>query len=185
MGERDHIHGAPRAPVTLVEYGDFECPRRRTLASSHGYPFRAARAAEAAAAVGRSWEMNDLLYAHQEALEDEHLAAHAARLGPDADAITRELRDEVCAERVREDPRGGAASGVSGTPTLSLDGILRDPEAHVEALAVPAGAEAFETIAGHGVRAQVEGHEVLVGTRRLLEREGVPRTACSPPPSAS
>jgi protein-disulfide isomerase len=150
VSERDHIRGAPGAPVTLVEYGDFECPYCRTLApileelrqllgdqlrlvfrhfplaSSHPHAFRAAQAAEAAGTAGRFWEMHDLLYANQEAPDDERLAANAAELGLDADGFARDLRDEVYAERVREDLRSGAASGVSGTPTLYLDGVRFD-----------------------------------------------------------
>jgi predicted DsbA family dithiol-disulfide isomerase len=66
------------------------------------------------------------LFAHQEALEDEHLAAYAAELGLDAARFARELAEEVYAERVREDLRTGAASGVAGTPTLYLDGARFD-----------------------------------------------------------
>jgi protein-disulfide isomerase len=150
VSERDHIRGDAAAPVTLVEYGDFECPYCRALApilavlgerlgdqlrvvfrhyplpSSHPHAFRAAQAAEAAAAGGKFWEMHDLLYANQQALEDEHLIAYAAELGLDPDRVGRELRDEVYAERVREDLRSGATSGVAGTPTLYLDGVRFD-----------------------------------------------------------
>jgi protein-disulfide isomerase len=150
VSERDHARGDPAAPVTLVEYGDFECPYCRALepilgelrerlgdrmrhvfrhfpqTSSHPYAFRAAQAAEAAGAQGKFWEMHDLLYANQQALEDEHLETYAADLGLDAARFARELREEVHAERVREDVRSGLASGASGTPTLYLDGARFD-----------------------------------------------------------
>jgi formate-nitrite transporter family protein len=150
VSERDHVRGDPASPVTLVEYGDFECPYCRALepilgelrerlgdqlllvfrhfpqTSSHPHSFRAAQAAEAAGAQGKFWEMHDLLYANQQALEDEHLEAYAADLGLDTARFARELRDEVHAERVREDMRTGFASGVAGTPTLYLDGTRFD-----------------------------------------------------------
>jgi formate-nitrite transporter family protein len=147
---RDHLRGDPAAPVTLVEYGDFECPycralepilgelrerlgdqlllvfRHFPLTSSHPHAFRAAQAAEAAGAQGKFWEMHDLLFANQQALEDEHLEAYAADLGLDTARFADELRDGVHAERVREDVRTGLASGVPGTPTLFLDGARFD-----------------------------------------------------------
>jgi protein-disulfide isomerase len=150
VSERDHARGDPAAPVTLVEYGDFECPYCRALepilgelrerlgdrlrhvfrhfpqTSSHPHAFRAAQAAEAAGAQGKFWEMHDLLFANQQALQDVSLEAYAADLGLDAARFARELREEVHAERVREDVRSGLASGASGTPTLYLDGTRFD-----------------------------------------------------------
>jgi protein-disulfide isomerase len=158
VSERDHILGSPGAPITLVEYADFECPYCRALepilgtlrqrlgdqlrvvfrhfpqTSSHPHAFRAAQAAEAAGAQGKFWEMHDLLFARQEALEDEHLVADAAELGLDVDRFGRELRDEVYAERVREDIRSGTASGVTGTPTIYLDGDRFDTTLSLPAL---------------------------------------------------
>jgi protein-disulfide isomerase len=150
VGERDHVRGVAAAPITLVEYGEFECPYCRALvpivdglrerlgselrfvfrhfpvAASHPRAFRAAQAAEAAGAQGMFWEMHDLLFARQQALEDEHLDAYAAELGLDVERFGRELREGVYAERVREDLRTGLASGVAGTPTLYLDGVRFD-----------------------------------------------------------
>ena len=150
VSERDHTRGAAAAPITLVEYGDFECPYCRALApivdglrqrlggqlrfvfrhfpltASHPHAFRAAQAAEAAGAQGAFWEMHDLLFARQAALTDEDLVAYAAELGLDAERFGRELREAVYAERVREDIRTGMASGVTGTPTLYLDGVRFD-----------------------------------------------------------
>jgi formate-nitrite transporter family protein len=149
VSERDHSRGGSAA-VTLVEYGDFECPYCRALApivdglrpalgdqlrfvfrhfpmiSSHPHAFRAAQAAEAAAAQGKFWEMHDLLFSRQQALEDEHLRAYAAELGLDVERFRRELEEGVYAERVREDMRSGGASGATGTPTVYLDGVRFD-----------------------------------------------------------
>src|SRR3954451_8721081 len=145
VSERDHIRGPATAPITLVEYGDFECPYCRALApivdelrqrlgdqlrfvfrhfpmtSSHPHAFRAAQAAEAAAAQNKFWEIHDLLFARQQALEDEDLARYAAELGLDVDRFGRELQADNYAERVREDIRSGQASGAAGTPTIYLD----------------------------------------------------------------
>ena len=158
VSERDHIRGAPTAAVTLVEYGDFECPYCRSLVpivdtlrqrlgdqlrfvfrhfpmtSSHPHAFRAAQAAEAAAAQGKFWEMHDLLFTRQQALEDEHLSAYAAELGLDAERFRRELAAGEHAERVREDVRSGSASGATGTPTVYLDGVRFDASVSLQAL---------------------------------------------------
>ena len=158
VGERDHIRGTATAPITLLEYGDFECPYCRALApivdalrqrlgnhlrfvfrhfpmaSSHPHAFRAAQAAEAAAAQGKFWEMHDLLFTRQQALADEHLHAYAAALGLDVDRFRRELQDDVYAERVREDMRSGQASGAAGTPTIYLDGVRFDTSVGLQEL---------------------------------------------------
>jgi Na+/H+ antiporter 1/Thioredoxin len=140
--QRDHIRGAVDAPLTLVEYGDFECPfcgratgmvkeLRRRLGEELRYVFRhlpltdvhphaelAAEAAEAAAAQGRFWEFHDTLFAHQDELEFEDLAGHAAELGLDVERFARELEDGVHSQRVREDVASADASGARGTPTF-------------------------------------------------------------------
>ena len=139
---RDHIRGPAEAPLTLVEYGDFECPfcgratgvvrelrerlgdelryvfRHLPLTDVHGYAEMAAQAAEAAAAQGRFWEMHDVLFAHQGELELEDLAGYAAELGLDVERFVRELEEDVHARRVREDVIGAEASGARGTPTF-------------------------------------------------------------------
>ncbi len=158
VSERDHTRGAPAAAVTLVEYGDFECPycrglasiidglrqrlgdqlrfvfRHFPMASSHPHAFRAAQAAEAAAAQGKFWDMHDLLFTRQQALEDEQLDAYAAELGLDVERFRRELQAGVYAERVREDLRSGSASGATGTPTVYLDGVRFDTSVGVQEL---------------------------------------------------
>ena len=145
---RDHIRGRVDAPLTLVEYGDFECPfcgratgvvreLRERLGDELRYVFRhlpltdvhphaelAARAAEAAGAQGRFWDMHDALFAHQDELELEDLLGYAAELGLDVEAFARDLEDERHAARVRADVEGAEASGATGTPTFFI-GELR------------------------------------------------------------
>jgi Na+/H+ antiporter NhaA len=138
----DHVRGPLDAPLTLVEYGDFECPfcgratgvihellerfgdrlryvfRHLPLTDVHGYAELAAQAAEAAGAQGRFWEMHDLLYAHQDELDIGDLVGYAAELGLDVDRFLEDLADDACAERVRLDVASAEASGARGTPTF-------------------------------------------------------------------
>jgi protein-disulfide isomerase len=150
VGERDHVQGAASAPVTLVEYGDYECPycgqahpivkaiqqqvgdrlrfvfRNFPLANMHPHAQHAAEAAEAAGALGNFWPMHDLLYENQEVLEDDDLLQYAAALGLDAERFRGDLVRHVHASRVREDFLSGARSGVNGTPTFFLNGVRYD-----------------------------------------------------------
>jgi len=142
----DHVRGPDDAPVTLVEYGDFECPYCgqaesviRELLSEHGddvrYVWRhlplndvhpsaqlAAEAAEAAASQGKFWEMYDTLLTHQGALTPRDLIGYAAELGLDGRRLGRELRERHYADRVSEDVASADESGVSGTPTFFING---------------------------------------------------------------
>jgi Na+/H+ antiporter NhaA len=143
---RDHVRGREDAPVTLVEYGDFECARcrqahgvvRQLLAESeedvrfvfrhlplvdvHEHAQLAAEAAEAAGAQGSYWEMHDRLFAHEERLETEDLMRYADELGLDVDRFASELEQQVHAARIAEDVTGADLSGVSGTPTFFVNG---------------------------------------------------------------
>ncbi|MEU2899111.1 Na+/H+ antiporter NhaA [Streptomyces sp. NPDC001273] len=142
--ERDHILGPPDAPLTLVEYGDFECPfcaratgvtkelrqrfgdrfryvfRHLPLPDVHPHSELAARAAVAADNQGRFWEMHDLLYAHQDELEYEDTAGYASDLGLDVEKFLRDLDTDATADRVREDAASAEASGVRGAPTFFI-----------------------------------------------------------------
>jgi Na+/H+ antiporter NhaA len=144
--ERDHIRGATDAPVTLLEYGDFECPycgraetivrelladygddlryvfRHLPLSDVHPHAQIAAEAAEAASAQGVFWEMHDLLFAHQGELTPLDLHRYAESLELDAERFADELRHRFYAARVRVDVLSADASGVSGTPTFFLNG---------------------------------------------------------------
>ncbi len=159
VGPRDHALGAADAPVTLVEYGDFECPfcgraypelkrvlrrlkgkirfvfRHFPLSAEHPHAQHAAEVAEAAAAQGKFWEMHDLLYQRQAALADEDLVRYARELGLDAERVRRELLAHVHAARVREDVVSGTESGVSGTPRFFINGRRHEEPGDVKTLA--------------------------------------------------
>ena len=150
VSERDHVLGPPDAPVTLVEYGDYECPhcgaaypnveiaRRRVgprlrfgyrhfpLAEIHPHALRAAEAAEAAGAQGQFWPMHALLFENQDALEDEDLVRYAGMLGIDVPRFVAELAEHTWEPRVREDFMTGVRSGVNGTPTFFINGVRHD-----------------------------------------------------------
>jgi Na+/H+ antiporter NhaA len=145
--ERDHIRGDDDAPVTLVEYGDFECPFCgraepvvRELVSEFGHDLRyvfrhlplsdvhprallAAEAAEAADDQGAFWEMHDLLFQHQDALEPKDLMGYAEELGLDLERFTDQLRRHEHAGRIASDVDDADLSGVSGTPTFFVNGM--------------------------------------------------------------
>jgi protein-disulfide isomerase len=150
VSAQDHVAGHDDAPVTLVEYGDYQCPycgmahpivkaaqhelgshlrfvyRHFPLAEIHPHARLAAQAAEAAAAQGRFWEMHDMLFEHQNALEAEDLVGYAKSLGLDTGRFARELEAGTYAKRVRDDFRSGARSGVNGTPTFFVNGVRYD-----------------------------------------------------------
>jgi protein-disulfide isomerase len=156
--DRDHIQGPADAPVTLVEYGDFECPycgaaypivkevqtrigdglrfafRNFPISTSHPHAEQAAEAAEAAAAQKRFWEMHDLLFENQKRLCDEDLRAYAEQLELDIEMFERELAEHVHAEQVREDFMSGVRSGVNGTPTFYVNGVRHDDSYELETL---------------------------------------------------
>jgi Na+/H+ antiporter NhaA len=144
--ERDHVRGPVEAPVTVVEYGDFECPycgqaepvvrellrdfgdvtyvwRHLPLNDVHPNAQQAAEAAEAATEQGAFWEMHDLLLDHQEALGFDDLVGYAEQLGLDVERFEEDLRTRVGARRVAEDVDSADLSGVSGTPTFFINGI--------------------------------------------------------------
>jgi Na+:H+ antiporter, NhaA family len=145
--DRDHIRGDAGGRVTLVEYGDFQCPycgdaypvvrellerfawlrfvfRHMPLPDLHPRAPAAAEAAEAAGTQGAFWEMHDRLFENQHALSDEQLREHAAALGLDVERFDRELRDGVHAARVEEDLRSGALSGIPSTPRFFVNGAM-------------------------------------------------------------
>ena len=170
VSDRDHVWGPDDAPATLVEYGDYECPfcgrafwvvkdvqsrlgdqmrlvcRHFPLSQIHPRAVPAAEAAEAAGAQGRFWEMHDLLFQNQRALEDEDLLANAQRLGLDVPRFVRDLATHAFAPRVREDFLSGVRSGVNGTPTFFVNGRRHegawDADSLTEALVIAAGLRA-------------------------------------------
>ncbi|MEA2664140.1 MAG: hypothetical protein QOI11_1084 [Candidatus Eremiobacteraeota bacterium] len=151
VGPEDHVRGNPDAPVTLVEYGDFECPycgvaypavkaleakygdRLRVVFRSfplqqHRHAQAAAEAAEFAADAGRFWEMHDVLYEHQRALDQPHLLEYARELGLDADALAIALREQTYRAVVEDVRDGGDDAPIPGTPAFFLDGVLFEEE---------------------------------------------------------
>jgi Na+/H+ antiporter NhaA len=144
--ERDHIRGSEDAPVTLVEYGDFECPycgraeavirellssfdddvryvwRHLPLNDVHPNAQLAAEASEAAAAQGHFWEMHDTLLQHQGDLRPSHIATYAQEIGLDSQRLLSELHRREYTSRVSEDVTSADESGVSGTPTFFING---------------------------------------------------------------
>jgi protein-disulfide isomerase len=147
---RDHIQGPIDAPILLLEYGDYECPycgstypiikaiqerlgerlcfafRNFPLVNSHPHAQHAAEAAEAAGAQGKFWEMHDMLFENQAALEDEDIVQYARTLGLDASRVINEVSSGAHTARVREDFRSGARGGVNGTPTLFINGVRHE-----------------------------------------------------------
>jgi protein-disulfide isomerase len=150
LSSRDHVRGPRSAAVSLVEYGDFECPYcraavdivnalRQALGDQLSFTFRhfpmrdvhphaqhAAEVAEAAAAQGRFWDMHDRLFAGQAALDDDSLLRFARELSLDTARVSDELTNHTYAERVEEDRRSAIASGATGTPTFFIDGSRYD-----------------------------------------------------------
>jgi protein-disulfide isomerase len=156
--DRDHVQGQTNAAVTLVEYGDYECPycgaaypiikkvqgrmgqrlrfvfRNFPISTSHPHAEQAAEAAEAAAGQGQFWPMHDLLYENQKHLRHEDLRGYAERLGLDVELFDKELAEHVHAESVHEDFLSGVRSGVNGTPTFYINGVRHDDDYDLETL---------------------------------------------------
>jgi protein-disulfide isomerase len=149
--DRDHIQGPLTAALTLVEYGDYQCPycgaaypevkkvqkelgsrlrfvfRNFPLTRLHEYALNAAETAEAAAAQGKFWEMHDFLYEHQATLGSPRVALeYAKKVGLNPQRIERELAQHAYQARVKEDFEGGVRSGVNGTPTFYVNGVRHD-----------------------------------------------------------
>src|SRR5258706_15177705 len=161
---RDHIRGSIDAPLALVEYGDYECPycgeaesivqavrkalgdrlcfafRNFPLVNAHPHAEHAAEAAEAAGAQGHFWEMHDLLFERQDALEDSDLADYATELALDVGRFARDLATHRHAAKVRADFASGVRSGVNGTPTFFINGERHDGP-H-DAVSLPASIQA-------------------------------------------
>lgn len=143
----DHIRGNKDAPITLVEYGDFECPhcgyafgylpdirqemgdslrlvyREFPLSEIHPFAKQAAYAAEAAGLQDMFWQMHDLLFEHQDHLTETDLLGYARALELDTSRFQEDMYSEAVEKKVREDFLGGIASGVNGTPTFFINGI--------------------------------------------------------------
>ena len=163
VGERDHIAGPDDAPLTLVEYGDYECPhcarahpiveelqkmmagrmrfvfRNFPLREAHPHAEHAAESAEWAGEYGKFWEMHDALFEHSGDgpgwLDDERLLGYASDLGLDPGDLLSALEEERYRSRVRSDFMSGVRSGVNGTPTFFINGVRYDGSWELEDLA--------------------------------------------------
>jgi protein-disulfide isomerase len=143
----DHIRGSINAPITLVEYGDYECPytgmayivvkeimkqfgdkiyfvfRDFPLNDIHPHAQHAAEAAEAAAAQDKFWQMHDYLFEHQKVLDDDHLLEYAQKVGLDTDKFKKEMSGHIYAPLINKSIKNGIDSGVEGTPTFFINGV--------------------------------------------------------------
>jgi len=147
INENDHVTGAPNAPVTLVEYGDYECPdclntqpivaelrkrhgeklrfvfRHFPVSSVHPHASAAASAAEAAGEQGKFWEMHETLFKHQKEFGEIDLSHLALRLGLEIYKFESSIGQDLHRRRIDTDYASGLRSGVKGTPTFFINGI--------------------------------------------------------------
>src|SRR5712691_7261067 len=147
VSERDHARGRADAPITLVEYGDYQCPycgeaypvvkrlqkelgkslrfvfRNFPLTQAHPYALIAAEAAEAAALQGKFWEMHDLIYENQADLEPDILPVWAEEVGLDLNKFGSAIKQGAVTKRIKEDLMSGMKSGVNGTPSFFINGV--------------------------------------------------------------
>jgi protein-disulfide isomerase len=158
VSDRDHAQGPPTAMVTLVEYGDYQCPsclqaypimldiqehmgermrlvfRNFPLTTIHPDAQNAAEAAEAAGAQGKFWEMHHYLFEHQSRLDDVALLSYAGDIGLDVARFMADLESHRFAPRVHEDFVSGVRSGVNGTPTFFINDVRHDGPWDLETL---------------------------------------------------
>ena len=167
LNDRDHVRGEAGSPMRLLIYGDYECPYTRKalisvaqvrhelgdafiyafrnfpLTEIHPHALHAALAAEAADLQGKFWEMHDLLFARQHALEDDDLAAHAREIGLDEARFRVDFADQKGRPRIDSDVASGVRNGVEGTPSLFINGQPHhesyEPESLMKALRTAGG----------------------------------------------
>jgi protein-disulfide isomerase len=154
----DHYQGSEHARITLLEYGDFECPsckvavqtpklllerfpnkirfifRHFPMEQAHPHALMAAEASEAAGTQGKFWAMHDLLFQNQAHLKDKDLHRYAGELGLDLASYSAELDDHIYLQKVREHAEGGRLSHIRATPTFFLDGVVQDISFGMQAL---------------------------------------------------
>jgi len=158
VSARDHIEGRDDAPLTLVEYGDYQCPycgeahsvikrlqrtlgtklrfvfRNFPLTQAHPYAMMAAETAEAAALQGKFWQMHDFIFENQESLEPEALPAWANELGLDMKKFATAIKQGDIVKRIEEDRTSGIESGVTGTPSFFINGTQYEGDDDYESL---------------------------------------------------
>ena len=150
VSEQDHSQGPTNAPVTLVQYGDYECPYTRLstngvraiqqqlgtqlrfvyrnfpLTEIHPHALHSAEAAEAAGAQGKFWEMHDYIFHHQHTLEDADLRRFAEAVSLNTTLFEQDMSQHRHLKRIEADVESGERSGVQGTPTFFINGVLHD-----------------------------------------------------------
>jgi protein-disulfide isomerase len=165
VSDRDHIEGRASARLTLVEFGDYQCPycgaaypvvkqiqkdlgsklrfvfRNFPLTQAHPYAMVAAEAAEAAALQGKFWEMHDIIYENQDQLDPSIRLAWAQQLGLNVNEFGRAIKEGLITERINEDRKSGIHSGVNGTPCFFINGVRFDGAADYEQLSEALEAE--------------------------------------------
>ena len=158
VSARDHAAGPADAPLTLVEYGDYQCPycgaaypvvkrlqktlgkklrfvfRNFPLIQAHPYALIAAEAAEAAALQGKFWEMHDLLFEQQTHLKPDIISLWAKTIGVNLEKFENDIQQGVVEKRIKEDRQSGIRSGVNGTPTFFINGTRYDGSADYDSL---------------------------------------------------
>jgi protein-disulfide isomerase len=146
VSSKDHIQGKSTARIELVEYGDYQCPycgraypilkniqrslgddlkfvfRNFPLSEMHPHAFNAALAAEAAALQGKFWEMHDIIFEHQQHLDDKSLLGYAKTVGLDLERFKKDIQTEALQNKVEQDFETGVRSGVNGTPSFFING---------------------------------------------------------------
>lgn len=186
VSERDHVWGVPDAPVTLLEYGNFECIhcgaaypvikevqkhlgdnlrfvfRHFPTVRTHPHSLRAAEAAEIAGEHGKFWQMHDQLFTHQQALDDHHLLSYAKHLGLDTEMFALEMTENIFVKQIEEDyDRSLFDEHVTGTPTFYINEVRYTGATDVESLL-----EAIKEIDTEGLIRLPEAG----GIRGILER---------------
>ncbi len=158
VSEQDHSQGSANAPVTLVQYGDYQCPYTRQSTSGvraiqqqlgtqlrfvfrnfplteiHPHALHSAEAAEAANAQGKFWEMHDYIFHHQHTLEDADLRRFAEAISLDTTQYEQDMTQHRHLKRIEADMEGGERSGVQGTPTFYINGVLHNASWEQDAL---------------------------------------------------
>ncbi|HCO68676.1 MAG TPA: disulfide bond formation protein DsbA [Dysgonomonas sp.] len=144
--DKDHVQGSPDASIELVEYGDYQCPycgkayyevkkiqeemggnlkfvfRNFPLISIHKHALNAAVAAEAAGDMGKYWEMHDIIFENQQALDDADLVKYAGEIGLDEEEFKSMFSDKKYEAKIEKELEGGLRSGVNGTPSFFING---------------------------------------------------------------
>ncbi len=170
VSAHDHADGYTDAPLTLVEYGDYQCPycgaaypvvkrlqkmlgkklrfvfRNFPLTQAHPYALIAAEAAEAAALQGKFWEMHDLLFEQQTFLEPDIIPSWAKRIGLNLVKFEDDIKQGIVEKRIKEDRQSGIHSGVNGTPTFFINGTRYDGSPDYDSLLAALKSQALQSV---------------------------------------